>query len=281
MPVVVEFGRASELRALRVLATRGHVSVTLCEDRGSRRQVVAKHSPLRVPGDDPGDDVRQELEVARLLHRHGGHPHIVSYLSAVTQNGWLRLTMEHCAGGDLFRFVAAQPEQRLREPDALALWRQVVSAVAFLHGLGVAHRDVSLENVLLDDRLNAKLCDFGLSAFVSKRSARDAEGQVGKAYYMAPEVVRGDPYDACRADVWSLGILLFILLTGSPLVQVAAPSDRVFQALARGAQPSHVLKHWGLHRSLSAETMELLDALLCCDPRERPSSAAAVLAWLE
>ncbi|GLE02818.1 hypothetical protein PINS_up011682 [Pythium insidiosum] len=88
----------------------------------------------------------------------------------------------------------AQPEQRLRnERNALVLWRQVVSAVAFLQRVGISHRDLSLENVLLDERhQHAKLCDFGLSVSFNKRDTRDGgtAERVGKPFYMAPEVVR-------------------------------------------------------------------------------------------
>ncbi|GLE11418.1 hypothetical protein PINS_up023834 [Pythium insidiosum] len=277
----VVFGRPTELLALRRLGSRGRVSVVLCEDRRTRRQVVAKQTRLKTC-ESSGDDALQELRVARLLHRVGGHPHIVSFYSGVVLDDWLCLTMEHCAGGDLYSFLEAQPEQRLRnERHALMLWRQVVSAVAFLHSVGIAHRDLSLENVLLDERhQHAKLCDFGLSVSVGKRDTRDG-GIVGESRQAVLHGARGRAVHSVRrvpSGRLVAGRHALIMVSGSPLVELAAPSDRAFQVLQRGVQPSAVLQHWGLHGSLSTETLELLDTLLQCDPDQRPSSAAHVLA---
>ncbi|KAG3189073.1 hypothetical protein PC110_g5633 [Phytophthora cactorum] len=110
-----------------------------------------------------------------------------------------------------------------------------------------------------------KIGDFGLST----RTDQPCFGRVGKAYYMAPEVVLSrDVYDSKAADVWSLGIILFILVTGSPLVPLAANEDAAFRAF-RKVGLREVLEAWHMDELLARSAMELLDGMLQCDPTKR------------
>ncbi|KAJ0388778.1 hypothetical protein ATCC90586_011231 [Pythium insidiosum] len=142
--------------------------------------------------------------------------------------------------------------------------------------MDIAHRDVSLENVLLSRGMEAKICDFGLSTSASQW----ATGAVGKLYYMAPEVVRGEPYDPVLADVWALGIVLFVMLTGSPLFRVAEPSDPAWDAMQRVGVVG-ILRRWDVE--VAPATEELLSRMLQLDPRQRTWSAeyiARKMAWI-
>ncbi|KAG6612200.1 serine/threonine protein kinase [Phytophthora cinnamomi] len=105
----------------------------------------------------------------------------------------------------------------------MRLCRQVTLGLHFLHSNGIAHRDVSLENVLLRGGV-CKLSDFGLATDAERMCAE----VVGKANYMAPEVVAGEAYAPVAADMWSLGIVLFIMLTGSPLWYARVPAEQEF-----------------------------------------------------
>ncbi|OWZ23485.1 CAMK/CAMKL protein kinase [Phytophthora megakarya] len=139
----------------------------------------------------------------------------------------------------------------------------MAKGLSFLHAHGVAHRDLSLENVLLKDG-HVKLCDFGLSADANQLSP----DVVGKYYYMAPEIVQGGLYDPKQADVWSLGVLLFILLTGSPLVadeQRCAPTLRVLNKYG----VAKILELWGLKKLVSRPTINLLSCMLQVEPHHR------------
>ncbi|EGZ18109.1 hypothetical protein PHYSODRAFT_331966 [Phytophthora sojae] len=163
------------------------------------------------------DNPLQEQRVAELIMANGGHRNVVQPLFHFTHDRRLYLVNELCGDGDLHSLVAARMSvsSLLEEHEVLPLMRQVLEGVNYLHStLGVAHRDLSLENVLLS-RGACKITDFGLST--SARSMCEA-GQVGKEYYMAPEIVAGERYDPTLADVWSLGIMWFIMLTGSPLL---------------------------------------------------------------
>ncbi|ETM01730.1 serine/threonine protein kinase [Phytophthora nicotianae] len=153
----------------------------------------------------------------------------------------------------------------MEESEALSLMRQVLKGVHYLHStLGVAHRDLSLENVLLS-RGVCKITDFGLSTDARKVCEG---GQVGKDFYMAPEVVAGERYNPALADVWSLGIMWFIMLTGSPLVSLASPSEKAFTAVERHGVGA-VIDVWGHSDRISRDTISVLEKMLQTDPRRR------------
>lgn len=216
------------------------------------------------------DDPREERAVARRLRQAPRHPNIVRYLDEFIERDHLYFVVEYCAGGDLYEFVRHQPDQRLTCADALGVVAQVAAGVAFLHAQGIAHRDVSLENVLLGGDGVCKLCDFGL-AVDAERPCRD---RAGKAYYMAPEVVAaaspGDNYgyDARGADVWSLGILMFVLVSGSPLVSEASANNNAFAAIAH-AGVREILDAWGTAEALWPSAIALLDGMLQVDSTRR------------
>ncbi|GMF09591.1 unnamed protein product [Phytophthora lilii] len=144
--------------------------------------------------------------------------------------------------------------------------KQIFAGVDYLHNqLRIAHRDLSLENVLLQTG-ECKISDFGLSVGVSARCV----DQAGKDYYLAPEVVAGVEYDPVKADIWSLGIMWFILLTGSPLVSLASQQYEVFVALAQCGVTA-VFSSWGFDEKLSAAVVDLIARMLKIDPADRIS----------
>lgn len=117
--------------------------------------------------------------------------------------------MEYLDGGDLLNYVSAQ--QRLQEPEAGRLFRQLVSGLWYLHSLGVSHRDLKPSNLLLTANKNLKIADFGLSA----EGAIDMlETRCGSPCFTAPEVIGGMPYDGRKVDIWGLGVVLYIMLVG-------------------------------------------------------------------
>ncbi|KAF1778358.1 hypothetical protein PC128_g12214 [Phytophthora cactorum] len=213
------------------------------------------------------DSPFQEQRVAALLVANGGHHNVVQPHFHFVHDRRLYLVNELCEEGDLHSLVAARLDAStfLAEREVLPLMRQVLEGVHYLHSkLGVAHRDLSLENVLLS-RGVCKITDFGLST--------DARivcqgGQVGKNFYMAPEIVAGKRYDPTLADVWSLGIMWFIMLTGSPLVSLASPSEKAFGAVERHGV-SAVIEVWGHSDRISRNTISVLEKMLQIDPRRR------------
>ncbi|EEY64822.1 protein kinase [Phytophthora infestans T30-4] len=229
----------------------------------------AADARARIQGAREIDNPLQEQRVAALLAANGGHRNVVQPYLHFVRDETLYLVNELCGDGDLHSLVAARVDAStfLTEREVVSLMRQVLEGVCYLHTvLGIAHRDLSLENVLLS-RGVCKITDFGLST--------DAQiicegGQVGKEYYMAPEIVAGEHYDPALADVWSLGIMWFILLTGSPLLPLASPSTKGFKAVAQHGVGA-VFVSWGHSNRISVSSITLLKKMLQIDPRHRIS----------
>ncbi|XP_048501148.1 calcium-dependent protein kinase 15 isoform X2 [Beta vulgaris subsp. vulgaris] len=159
---------------------------------------------------DDIDDVRREVQI---MHHLTGNSNIVELKSAFEDRHSVNLIMELCAGGELFDRIIAKGHYSERQ--AAKLFRQIVTVVYNCHSMGVMHRDLKPENFLLlssADDSPLKATDFGLSVFIKPGEVfRDL---VGSAYYVAPEVLRRS-YRA-EADVWSAGVILYILLSGVP-----------------------------------------------------------------
>ncbi|DBA03954.1 TPA: hypothetical protein N0F65_010607 [Lagenidium giganteum] len=219
------------------------------------------------------DDPQQELRIGRVLRQAGGHPNVVAHYHEQVVRSTSYLFLQHCADGDLHRYLEARSAPFLCERDAIKALAQVAAGLTFLHGCGVAHRDVSLENILLHEGV-WKIADFGLAVFAPPTAYAGCKlvCRVGKPFYMAPEVVKAvGTYDPFAADMWSLGIVLFILLTGSPLVSIASAQDDSFRAFLHFGVHSVVSK-WGMAHRISDPTLQLVQDLLQLDPTKRPSS---------
>ncbi|DAZ96260.1 TPA: hypothetical protein N0F65_012563 [Lagenidium giganteum] len=243
--------------------------VWLCEDvrHGNRlvavKQINIMEARRALHVDRHMDNPADEKRAIQRLRQAGLHNNILEFHDEFLENGCLHIVMEYCDGGDLLDVLHSMPDRRFRESVALHYFRQVAAGVHFLHSHGIAHRDLSLENVLLRQNV-AKLCDFGLSTSTD----RVCHEPVGKAYYMAPEVVGKLPYDPAAADIWSLGIMLFIMLSGSPLAPCASTMDKTFLAFqAFGVKK--ILEAWGLRGAVSDGVTRLLEGMLQIDPAKR------------
>ena len=158
--------------------------------------------------------LRTEINLLRATD----HPNIIKLYETFEDKQYIYLIMEECSGGELFQRLAlnAQNNQLYTEKDAAKLFKQILEAVNYLHHHGICHRDIKPENILLSsmsDNFQLKLIDFGLSK-VLKTMNDLMKGQVGTLYYMAPEVLQGKYNLKC--DVWSCGVILFIILCGNP-----------------------------------------------------------------
>ncbi|KAE8972008.1 hypothetical protein PR001_g26728 [Phytophthora rubi] len=247
-------------------------SVCACEDTHNDNELVAikqvslERATTLLAAHPNADNPWHERRAITKLLALPPHPNIVHFRQEFLHNESWFVVMEHCPEGDLCDRVRGSPNGRVPEREALRLFRQVTLGLHFLHTNGIAHRDVSLENVLLRDGV-CKLSDFGL-ATDAERTCADT---VGKANYMAPEVVAGEVYAPVVADMWSLGIVLFIMLTGSPLVHQASESDPD-SARFQQVGVRRVVKAWNMSSDVSEDACQLVSALLRRDPANRPST---------
>ena len=118
--------------------------------------------------------------------------------------------MEYCEGKDLMDFILSK--RRLSELESLKYFQQLINALFYLHSQNIAHRDVKIDNMLLDKDLNLKLVDFGLSTKYTDEILLDQP--CGTVVYAAPEVLEGNEYHGMLVDVWSSGIVLFGMASG-------------------------------------------------------------------
>jgi len=182
--------------------------VQLCKDKRTGEQVAIKFMQR-------GDRITKHVEREILNHRILNHPHIVKFKEVFLTPQHLAIVMEYAAGGDLFNYVATR--RGLSEDRARWFFQQLVVGVDYCHRRGVANRDIKLENTLLDanPRPLLKICDFGYSKHEDFHSA--PKSAVGTPAYFAPEVIQathGKKYDGKTADIWSAGVMLYIMLVG-------------------------------------------------------------------
>ncbi|KAG6854001.1 hypothetical protein C0991_011658 [Blastosporella zonata] len=144
-------------------------------------------------------------------HRQLHHPHVTQMFEVIATESSIWIVSELCCGGELFDYLAEKG--RLSEDETKLLFGQLCLAVAYLHDNGIVHRDLKLENVLLDERCRVKLGDFGFTREFEKGSFM--ETFCGTTGYASPEMLQGKKYQGPEVDVWSLGVILYCLLTGT------------------------------------------------------------------
>ncbi|CAN1811973.1 CBL-interacting serine/threonine-protein kinase 6 [Linum perenne] len=155
------------------------------------------------------DQIKREISVMKMVK----HQNIVELHEVMASKSKIYIAMELVRGGELFAKIAAKG--RLKEDVARVYFQQLISAIDFCHSRGVYHRDLKPENLLLDEEGNLKVTDFGLSAF-SEHLKQDGllHTTCGTPAYVAPEVIKKKGYNGAKADLWSCGVILYVLLAG-------------------------------------------------------------------
>jgi len=180
--------------------------VQLARDRRTGELVAVKFI-------ERGEKISRYVEREILNHRCLHHPHIIRFREVFMTPDYLAIAMEFAAGGDMFEYVVKK--NGLREDEARWFFQQLIVGMDYCHNMGVVNRDIKLENTLLDasPKPLLKICDFGYSKHELMHS--QPKSKVGTPGYIAPEVILNKHYDGKIADIWSCGVMLYVMLVGA------------------------------------------------------------------
>lgn len=281
------FGAVRQMTTDPVLwrATERQVAVK-CIERTKYEQHVARHRGQL------NEDPIKEVAVMEFIAQEGGAPYVLPLLATYADEQTVYVILPLCPHGDLFGVV--ERDGGLQEAKAATYMGQVVHGLERLHAMGLAHHDMSLENLLVDAERRAVIIDFGMAVkttptftefekrghehmgvgrsyrSVPLAARRGWPGRCGKLLYMAPELFNcSGSFDVFAADVWALGIILFLLLTGMPPWDAATgpvATDLRF-VYVRDGRLRDLLITWNI--TLSEHAPDVLQRLLTADPAKR------------
>ncbi|XP_071177063.1 serine/threonine-protein kinase SIK3-like isoform X2 [Mytilus edulis] len=202
--------------------------------------------------DDNMKKIYREIQIMKMLK----HPHIIRLYQVIETERMLYLVTEYASGGEIFDHLVAHG--RMNEREARKKFKQIIAAVSYCHSRQIVHRDLKAENLLLDASLNIKIADFGFSNYYNNNCC--LKTWCGSPPYAAPELFEGKEYSAPKVDIWSLGVVLYVLVCG------ALPFDgSTLQSLR-----SRVLSgKFRVPFFMSTECEQLIKQMLTVDPIKR------------
>ncbi|KAI9342034.1 kinase-like domain-containing protein [Obelidium mucronatum] len=194
----------------------------------------------------------REVRIMKLLN----HPHIVRLYEVIDTPNELYLIMEYAAGGEIFDYLVAHG--RMKEKEARRHFRQIISAIEYCHEMHIIHRDLKAENLLLDANMNIKIADFGFSNQFNPGECLNT--WCGSPPYAAPELFQGKEYLGPEVDIWSLGVVLYVLVCGAlPFDGSTLPKLR-----ARVLAGAYKVPFY-----MSTDCERLIKKMLVIDPKKR------------
>lgn len=197
---------------------------------------------------------QREVDTCALLQ----HENVVQLHQFISSGQYYFLVLDYCPGGDLFTYIINH--KQIREDQAAQIFYQIVSAVQYVHSRGVAHRDLKPQNILITQFPQVKLSDFGLCGFIQKDVKMDI--YCGSMYFSAPECLKSVPYDGVQADIWSLGVILFLL----------ASKEHPWDPTNTKEMISKITKaSYTIPKNLSHPCVDLIKSILKLKPSERPT----------
>ncbi|KAI5212118.1 hypothetical protein AUEXF2481DRAFT_254 [Aureobasidium subglaciale EXF-2481] len=207
-----------------------------------------------MPPPPPG--LLREIAIMKLLD----HRNIVRLYDVWENHNELYLIMEYVEGGELFHYI--EECRGLGEQESVYIFRQIVAALLYCHRMHIHHRDLKPENILLDrENIQVKLVDFGMAAL--QPEGKKLTTACGSPHYAAPEVIKSRPYDGARADVWSCGVILYVMLTG--MTPFNYDQDRNLGVMYRAIAEAD----YYMPPELSRDAQDLLRKIFVPDPRRR------------
>ncbi|KAK4973464.1 Protein kinase [Elasticomyces elasticus] len=252
LPPTRKANRIEQYTILKTLGEGSFGKVKLAIHKATNQQVALKIIARRkLVTRDMAGRIEREIQYLQLLR----HPHIIKLFTVITTPSDICMVLEY-AGGELFDYIVQNG--KMAEDKARKFFQQIVCAVEYCHRHKIVHRDLKPENLLLDENLNVKIADFGLSNIMT--DGNFLKTSCGSPNYAAPEVISGKLYAGPEVDVWSCGVILYVLLVGRlPFDDEYIPA--LFKKIAQGqyVQPSY----------LSSGAKALIKAMLQVDPVKR------------
>ena len=198
--------------------------------------------------------LRKEIKILKKIR----HKNIIQLYDIMESKTNLYFVMEYCKGGELFDFIVKK--KRLTEEEACIFFHQIINGIEYLHNQGIIHRDLKPENLLLDDKNQIKISDFGLSTFFTKDNY--LQTACGTPSYAPPEMLEGLQYNGEASDIWSCGIILYAMLCGA-LPFTESKEDIIVEKIKK-----HEYK---IPDYLSQQAQDILNHILKINPQERYS----------
>ena len=189
---------------IKTIGVGSSAKVKLGEHKVTKAKVAIKSMKKSKIEKNPSFLKKMQREVS--LMRIFDHPHLLKLFDVLETDTHLYLVLEYAKNGELFDYIS---QGEISVHDALKFFRQIIYGLDFLHSHSLCHRDMKLENILLDEYDNVKIADFGFARWMKDNIA---DTQCGSPHYAAPEVSRGGQYDGRAADIWSCGVIFYTLL---------------------------------------------------------------------
>ena len=251
--------RVGNYELKNVLGEGSYGKVRLAENMYTGEKVAIKILDKgKIKQDNLIENLRQEIQIMK----HIEHPNVVKLYEVLSSHSKIYLVIELVHGEELFHRISR--EGPLEEKEARFYFQQIISAVHFCQTQHVAHRDLKLENVLVDQNGKIKISDFGLSCLfkIDSETLSMMHTTCGTINYLAPEVFSNHGYDGHLADIWSCGVILYAMLSG----KLPFEDDSIPSLIAKIVSGSFELPH-----NASSQALDVLKQILCTDPRTRIS----------
>jgi len=239
-----------------------------CFNKQSGQQAACK----TITKADLHDSVDKEClnNEIKIMQCVSGHPAVVALHDVYEDDEFVHLVMEMCSGGDLFdRIISKKNRVPFSEEEAASILQKLMEAISYCHSIGIAHRDIKPDNILVANNSNSilqiKLADFGQASSFSPGEGL-MQGIVGTPYYVAPEVLGGNDYNE-KVDVWSAGVMAYLMLSGVHPFVGETPQE-IFGAVLCG-RLQFPTDQW---RSISHSAKDLIRRMLCRDVSRRLSA---------
>jgi 5'-AMP-activated protein kinase catalytic alpha subunit len=207
---------------------------------------------MKILDDSDRTRIEREIKILKQIMHHN----IIQIYSVIETPTTIYLVMEYASGGELFGLIVLK--KKLAEHEACRFFQQIISALEYLHKLGIAHRDLKPENLLLDARKDVKIVDFGLSN--TYKGNEVLRTPCGSPCYAAPEMIAGKAYFGMKVDIWSIGVVLYTMVCGY-LPFDEKNNDVLYKKILDG--------RYTLPKFLSYTLKDLIRKILVTDPNKR------------